>query len=160
MKVIERLKGYLNKNNINYVLYYHNRTDKKVELANNLGFLEKEFVQTFIVKTKDGYAMTVLPDGQGIDINLFKDSGFKTKAKLVRLDEVKTLFPDCELGAIPPLGNIYKFPVYIPKALKNFNEIVFHAGTHTDTIKMRYEDFYRLVKPKVFAISNQINFSN
>ena len=160
MKVQEKLKNCLNKNNIDYVMYYHNSNEKTGELASNLGFLEREFVRTFIVKTEDGYAMMVIPAGQVVDLDLFKCASSKARAKLVKLEEVKTLFPDCEAGAVPPLGNLYEYPVYVSDTLRKRNDIVFHAGTHTDTIKMRYEDFDRLVKPKIYKISKPAILSN
>jgi Ala-tRNA(Pro) deacylase len=58
-------------------------------------------------------------------------------------------FPDCEVGAMPPFGNLYGIPVYVDKALAEDETIVFRAGTHTDTMSLKYVDFERLVKPTV-----------
>ena len=56
---------------------------------------------------------------------------------------------------MPPLGNLYDLPVYVDEALTRDEEIVFNAGTHQDTIRMRYGDFTRLVQPKVLALALQ-----
>lgn len=157
MKVTKKLKEYLNKNKIDYTIYYHNPTIKTRELAKNLDILEKEFVKAIIVQTEDGFVMTVVPYGQKVDLGLFKNASSKAKVKIANLEQVKTLFPDCEMGAIPPLGNLYKLPVYASQALKKCHEIVFHAGTYTDTIKMSYEDFRKLVKPKINRISKPLH---
>jgi len=61
----------------------------------------------------------------------------------------KDLFPDCELGAMPPLGNLYRVPVYVDPSLTEDEEIVFQAGTHLNEIRMRYWDFARLVFPVI-----------
>jgi Ala-tRNA(Pro) deacylase len=58
-------------------------------------------------------------------------------------------FPDCELGAMPPLGNLYKMPVYVDRRLTANSHIVFPAGSHTDTIDMSYADFARIVQPVI-----------
>ena len=157
MEVTERLKDYLNKKNVDYTLYYHNPTDEKHELLKSLGLPGKEFVQTIIAQTEDGFVMVVNPFGQEVDLGLFTNSCSKTEVKLAKLDEIKALFPDCELGAIPPLGNLYKVPVYVSPALSNFSDIIFHAGTHTDTIKMNYEDFRKIVKPKINNCSKPVH---
>ncbi|MGI9533824.1 MAG: aminoacyl-tRNA deacylase [Thermodesulfobacteriota bacterium] len=157
MKITKKLRDYLNKNNINYTMYYHNPINKTKELAQNLDLQEKEFVQTCIIQTEDGYAMIVIPIDRKVDLDLFKNASSKTKVKLANYNQIKTLFPDCEEGVIPPLGNLYKLPVYVSPAIKKCNEIVFQAGTHTDTIKMLCEDFQKLVKPQINKISTPIN---
>jgi Ala-tRNA(Pro) deacylase len=63
------------------------------------------------------------------------------------------MFPDCEVGAMPPFGNLYGIPVYVDAALTQDKEIIFNAGTHQDTIRMRYADFERLAVPKIFAFA-------
>ena len=67
--------------------------------------------------------------------------------------EFKDLFPDCEVGAMPPFGNLYDLPVYVAAALTEDKDIAFNAGTHTDVIKISYSDFEKLVKPAIGAFS-------
>ena len=77
-------------------------------------------------------------------------------AKEVRLAselEFTGLFPDCEVGAMPPFGNLYGVPVYVEASLTKDKEIVFNAGTHEDTIRIKYADYERLVLPKVFEFA-------
>ena len=63
--------------------------------------------------------------------------------------EFKSLFADCAIGAMPPLGNLYGLPTYVDRHLAEQDYIVFEAGTHTDAIKMSYRDYEKIVKPKV-----------
>jgi Ala-tRNA(Pro) deacylase len=63
-------------------------------------------------------------------------------------------FPDCDVGAMPPFGNLYDLPVYVDQTLAHNRTIVFQAGTHTDTIRIRYVDFAQLVKPIVVDIAH------
>jgi Ala-tRNA(Pro) deacylase len=58
-------------------------------------------------------------------------------------------FPDCEVGAMPPFGNLYDLPVYVDKSLTDDEAIVFPAGTHTETMSVRYADYAQLVKPTI-----------
>ncbi len=69
--------------------------------------------------------------------------------RLATEQEFSSLFPDCELGAMPPFGSLYNLPVYVDESLAVDEAIVFNAGTHRDAVRMRYDDFVRLAKPKV-----------
>jgi len=81
----------------------------------------------------------------------------KNKVELAKEEEFEKMFPDCELGAMPPFGNLYDMPIYAAEALSEDEEIAFNAGTHTDVIKMSYGDLERLAKPIVADFSEQIN---
>ena len=92
--------------------------------------------------------MMVLPADHQIDLEKVE----KTIGKAVSLDkeeEFKSLFADCAIGAMPPLGNLYGLPTYVDRHLAEQDYIVFEAGTHTDAIKMSYRDYEKIVKPKV-----------
>ena len=66
-----------------------------------------------------------------------------------------SLFPDCELGAMPPFGSLYNLAVYVDESLAADDAIVFNAGTHRDAIRMRYDDFVRLAKPRVCSFAQK-----
>jgi Ala-tRNA(Pro) deacylase len=63
-------------------------------------------------------------------------------------------FPDCEVGAMPPFGNLYDVPVYVDRALVEDETIVFRSGTHTDTMSVSYADFEKLVRPTVVDVAD------
>lgn len=69
--------------------------------------------------------------------------------RLAQENELEWLYPDCERGAMPPLGPLYKQRVYVDSALAAEHEIAFNAGTHRDAVAMRYNDFARLTKPTI-----------
>jgi Ala-tRNA(Pro) deacylase len=76
-------------------------------------------------------------------------------ARLASEGEFASLFPDCELGAMPPLGELYGLPVYMDESLIADKEIVFNAGTHRDAVRMQLEDFMRLAKPSVASFASK-----
>jgi Ala-tRNA(Pro) deacylase len=102
-----------------------------------------------IVKLDERSVMTVLPSNWKVDLHRLRDVFFMNHIRLASEDELKVLFPDCEVGAMPPFGNLYGLDVYVDRSLTEDDEIVFQAGTHTDTIRMRYADFAELVHPRV-----------
>jgi Ala-tRNA(Pro) deacylase len=93
-------------------------------------------------------ALAVLPASYHVNLKKLGDL-IGEPARLATEEEFIGLFPDCELGAMPPLGELYALPVYVDKSLEADEEIVFNAGTHRDAIRMKYTDFKRLAKPTV-----------
>jgi len=93
--------------------------------------------------------MTVLPASWNVDLRRLRTVFATNQVRLATEDEITSLFPDCELGAMPPFGNLYGLPVFVDHSLTEDEEIVFQAGTHSDAIRMRYWDFASLAFPVV-----------
>ena len=149
MSVLKRLKDYLDENQIKYVKISHSPAFTAQEIAASSHISGNELAKTVIVKVNDGFAMAVLPTTRKIDFESLKKVMNNKNIRLANEDEFKDIYPDCEVGAMPPFGNLYKLPVYVAKALAEHKEIAFNAGTHTDVIKISYSDFEKLVKPIV-----------
>ncbi len=114
----------------------------------------KQVAKVVMVQVDDGLAMLVLPAIYRIDfrrlVNILGCEG----VRLAKEAEFADHFPDCDAGAMPPFGNLYNVPVYVDRTLTEDAEIVFNAGTHDETMKVRYDDYARLAQPIVvgFAI--------
>lgn len=108
-----------------------------------------------MVKIEDEMAMLVLPASERVSLELFSQSLGKGSVELATEDEFGTLFPDCELGAMPPFGNLYDMEVFVSPHLAEDVEIAFNAGSHTELIQMGYGDFERLVRPVKVRLSNR-----
>ncbi len=154
--LLRRLKEYLNENKVKYVKISHSPAYTAQEIAASIHIPGKELAKTVIVKVPDGYAMAVLPASHKIDFNLLKEAMAKKEIRLANEKEFKNIFPDCEVGAMPPFGNFYDLPVYVASALSEDTEIVFNAGTHIDVIKMSYSDFEKLANPIVANFSEPL----
>lgn len=153
MGVLRRLKDYLDENNIKYVKITHSRAYTAQEIAASVHIPGKELAKTVIVRVNDGFGMAVLPASRKVNFDQLKTVVGNNEIRLAQEDEFKGLFPDCEVGAMPPFGNLYNLPVYVASALSEDKEIAFNAGTHTDVIKISYSDFEKLVKPTVGTFS-------
>jgi Ala-tRNA(Pro) deacylase len=113
----------------------------------------KEVAKTVIVKVDDALAMAVVSASQHVDLESFKTA---TKAKTVRLaieDEFKNRFPDCEVGAMPPFGNLYGMSVFVDEVLSRDQEIVFNAGSHRELVRLAWQDFEKLVQPRLMKLA-------
>ena len=96
-------------------------------------------------------AMVVLPSSRRIVLHDLRELLASPEARFATETEFRDEFPDCEVGAMPPFGNLYGLPVYVAESLTEEKEIAFNAGTHTEIIKMAYADYETLVKPTVLA---------
>ena len=146
---INKIKDFLDNKNIKYVTIKHSTAYTSQEIAASSHIPGREMAKTVIVKIDGEMAMVVLPASIQIDFDLLKDATGGKTVKLAAEDEFKDKFPGCDIGAMPPFGNLYGMDVYMAKSLTEEKEIAFNAGSHTKLIKMAYKDFERVVKPKV-----------
>jgi Ala-tRNA(Pro) deacylase len=153
MTVAARIKKYLDDNTIKYEVRAHDKTFTAQGLARIEHVSGKEVAKIVLLKTDKGaYAMAVLPAHKLVDLAHFKAAS-GTAATLAPESDFQTLFPDCEIGAMPPFGNLYNMPVYADEALAKDEEIEFNAGTHTEAIRMKFADFERLSRPKICKLT-------
>ena len=149
----KKLKEFLDANHIKYTVLTHSTAYTAPEIASLAHVPGKELAKTVIVKIDDRIMMVVLPSSQHVDFSLLKASAKAKSASLVPETEFRDLFPGCEIGAMPPFGNLYDIPVFVDDSLTSDKEIAFNAGTHRELIRMSCGDFYKLVKPKVIALA-------
>ncbi|MBI3286871.1 MAG: YbaK/EbsC family protein, partial [Chloroflexi bacterium] len=109
----------------------------------------KQVAKVVMVKAGKQLMMAVLPAPYRVDLKKLASALGAKSARLAREEEFEGIFPDCEVGAMPPFGNLYQLPVYVDASLTEDVEIVFQTGTHSDTMKIRYADYQRLAQPKV-----------
>ena len=106
-----------------------------------------------IVKIDGKLAMAVLPASYKVSFEQLKSELAADKVRLAYEQEFMDKFPDCEVGAMPPFGNLYGMDVYVAESLTEEEEIAFNACSHTELIKLKYKDFDKLVKPKRLKFS-------
>lgn len=157
MNCKERLEGYLRENGVAFQVHHHPRVYTAQEVAASEHVPGKMLVKTVIVRadgnTTSGIAMLALPAPYRVDLERAAKALGVPETRLAYEEEFEAAFPDCEVGAMPPFGNLYGVPVCVDEALAEDEVIVFRAGTHTDTMTVSYADFERLVSPTVAVIS-------
>ena len=152
---VEKLKKFLDKNDVKYVSIKHSRAFTSQEIAASAHVSGKELAKTVVIKIDDKMAMAVLPASYQIDFESLQALFGTNKVKLANEYEFEDRFPDCELGAMPPFGNLYDMEVFVAESLSEDEEITFNAGSHTELIKLNYDDYFRLVEPRVFKFSGK-----
>ena len=147
------LTEYLDTHHVPYVVISHSPAYTAQGIAGLAHIPGKELAKTVIVSLDGKLAMAVIPAKFHVDLKLLKNA---TNAKTVALaseDEFKDRVPQCETGAMPPFGNLFSLDVFADDSLERDKEIAFNAGTHRELIRMAWEDFKRLVEPKVIRFA-------
>lgn len=148
-----KLKEFLDAQHIEYTSIPHSTAYTAQGIAAVTHISGKEIAKTVMVKVDDQMVMAVLPASKTVDLDLLKDATGTRYATLASEREFREKFPDCETGAMPPFGNLYHLPVYVEESLAKDTEIAFNAGTHNEVVRMRYDDFARVVQPTVVAFA-------
>jgi Ala-tRNA(Pro) deacylase len=147
--VLKKLKDYLEQNQVSYELGYHVRVYTAQEIAAAQHVPGKEMAKVVMVKTDGKNIMLVLPASYRVEMKKLKGVLNSKKVVMVKEEEFQELFPDCEIGAMPPFGNLYNLEVWVDQVLTEDDFIVFRAGSHVETLRIKYSDYARLVSPKV-----------
>jgi Ala-tRNA(Pro) deacylase len=149
---VQRLKEYLDREEVKYVSISHSPAYTAQEIAASAHVPGKELAKTVIVKLDGRMAMAVLPASLKIDFAKLKQASGAAEVELASEREFRDVFPGCEVGGMPPFGNLYDMDVYVSPQLAEDEEIAFNAGSHTELVKLAYRDFERLVQPKLAEI--------
>lgn len=152
---IERLRKFLDENHVKYVSISHSQAFTAQEIAAAAHVPGKELAKTVMVKLDGELAMAVLPAPDQVMASRLRDITGASTVEIAGEEDFAGLFPGCELGAMPPFGNLWDLPVFVDQRLREDEEIAFNAGTHTELLKLSYSDFERLVSPVVGEFSNR-----
>ncbi len=145
----EKIKKFLDSNNIDYSTINHPVAYSAQMVAHSAHIPGKEIAKTVIVKVNGKMTMVVTTANQKVNMSMLKNIFSSKDIELARESEFINKFPDCEPGAMPPFGCIYNMDEIVSEELTKDDEIVFNAGTHTELIKMKFSDFEKLTKPRI-----------
>jgi Ala-tRNA(Pro) deacylase len=148
-----KLRVFLEEQKVKYKVIEHDPVFTAQEIAASASIPGKQLAKTVMVKIDGTMAMAVLPASYRVDFDRLKKGLGASKVALASEKEFKDMFPDCDVGAMPPFGNLYDMQVIVAESLTEEVVIAFCGGSHTELIQMSYKDFERLVKPKVLSFS-------
>lgn len=151
----ERLEAYLRDHGVRFTIEPHPTTYTARELAAVAGVPAHTVAKVVVAFADSAPVMLVLPATAWVHVRSAARALGAGEVRLATEDEIANLFPDSEVGAEPPFGNLYGIPVVVERDLATEPEIVFPAGTHHELMRMRYEDFARLVAPTLARFEEQ-----
>lgn len=153
----QKLKAFLDQNQVRYTTIVHSPAFTAQEIAHSAHVPGGELAKTVMIKLDGKMVEAVLPASHQVDLDSLKSITGAHEAKLATEAEFDGYFPDCEVGAMPPCGNLYGVEVYISPSLRSDRQIMFNAGSHSELICMLYKDFEHLVHPTVVPLSRTEN---
>ena len=149
MNCRQRLQEYLTSNGVSFEAEQHRVAYTAQEVAAAEHVPGRRVAKVVMAMVDGNAVMLVLPANSRVDLERVKATLGAGEARLEQEQEFANIFPDCEVGAMPPFGNLYGIPVIVEQSLSRSPEITFQAGSHTETMRIRYVDYERLVQPKV-----------
>lgn len=149
MRVIE----YLDKKGVKYGITKHKPTFTAQEMAAEEHESGMHVAKPVVVKADGKYCMCVLPAPFKIDMDALKKQLGAKKLELAEEKDMARLFPDCDLGAEPPFGNLYDLSTVMDKVMESDEQILFQGGTHDKAIRISMVDYKKLVEPKILSFS-------
>jgi Ala-tRNA(Pro) deacylase len=153
---IQKLKRFLDDNGIKYVSIQHSAAYTAQEVAALAHIPGEELAKTVMVKIDGDLSMAVVPASHQVDFERLREAAGAEQVELASEDEFKGCFPACDVGAMPPFGNLYDMPVYCSNALSEDLEIAFSAGSHSELIRLAYADYEQLVQPEIASFSKRV----
>ena len=149
MTTLQRCLEFLDDAHVCYAHTKHSLAFTAMEVAFAEHISPHKLAKTVVYAGAQGYGLAVLPADHLINMDtlgrFLNDPGIR----LANERELAELFPECELGAMPPFGNLFHLPVVMDTGVAEQEFIVFNAGTHRDVIHLHCRDFRRLVDPAI-----------
>ncbi len=151
--IARKLKEFLDQHQIKYTVITHSPAFTAQEVAASVHLPGRDLAKTVIIKVGDRFAMAVLPAHRKVVLRDLVELTGQEEVRFATEEEFASLFPDCEVGAMPPFGNLYGLEVYAAPALAASEHLAFNAGSHTEVIRMAWADYARLVQPRVASFT-------
>jgi Ala-tRNA(Pro) deacylase len=149
MAIPQRIRDYLESQDVPYEELHHSQAFSAQEMAHSLHVSGKICAKAVVAEGDHEVVIIVVPATHRLKVGEFKSAMKAHQFEMLVESELVGLFPDCDLGAVPPFGNLYGIEVWVDRVVASTEKIVFCAGTHEDCIRMRYSDFARLARPFV-----------
>lgn len=156
MPILRQLQEVLDAYKVPYEVLPHSETYTAQETAEVQRIPGQKMAKVVIVKKENGRpVMLVLPASYRVNFSWLREV-LGTRAELEAEDEFRVLFPGCDTGAEPPFGNLFEIDTVVDTSLTKDDEIVFNAGSHWQTVRMRYNDYVRIVHPKIAKFAEHV----
>ena len=145
--MLPRLKKLLDTERVPYEVHPHPVAYTAAALAAADHVPPSEVAKVVVLRSDRQFLMAVLPGTRDLELQRLRDIVGDPQLRLASEDEFAGLFPGCELGAMPPFGDLFDMPVWVDDSLGREEETVFNAGNHRETVHIAYRDFVRLAHP-------------
>ena len=156
MAILQSLQRLLDDHHVRYEVHAHPRAYTARETASADHIPPSEMAKVLVLRGSDRrFLMVVLPATHTLDVERLRETVGDEELRLASEREFGDAFPACELGAIPPFGQLFNMPLWVDDSLGRERETVFNGGNHSETVHLAYVDFVRLAKPQFGEFSRR-----
>jgi Ala-tRNA(Pro) deacylase len=155
----KKLKQFLDDRDVKYVSINHSRAYTAQEIAESAHVSGNNFAKVVMLKADEEMIMAVLPAPDKVDLKLLRQVLGVRHIIFADENDFQDHFPGCEVGAMPPFGNLYGIRVFLAQTLGDLTTISFNSGLHTEIIQMDYDDYIRLVSPEIMDFTRHITLA-
>jgi Ala-tRNA(Pro) deacylase len=150
------LKHFLDGQNVKYITTNHSRAYTAQEIAASAHVSGNDFAKVVMLKADEEMTMAVLPASDKVDLKSLRQLLGVRNVYFTDENDFQDRFPGCEVGAMPPFGNLYGIRVVLAHTFCDSKTISFNSGLHTEIIQMDYDDYIRLVNPEIMDLTRHI----
>ena len=155
MPMLKKLRTLFDEAKISYEVYNHPLAYTAQEIAERQHFSGDQMAKVVMLKIDGQLVMAVITGSQKVHLDTVKANLSAPEVRLATEDEFIKQFPDCEIGAMPPFGNLFGLAVYVDPEVAKHESIYFNAGNHVQTVQIKYKDFADLTKPRVVRLAQE-----
>ena len=155
MPISKKLKDLFDGAKVSYEVYNHPLAYTAQEIAQRQHFSGNDMAKVVILKVDDQLVMAVVTGNQKVHLPTVRASLSANDVRLATEEEFVGRFPGCDIGAMPPFGNLFGMPTYVDPRVTEDEEIYFNAGNHVQTVRLRYKDYARLASPRVVSLTEK-----
>jgi Ala-tRNA(Pro) deacylase len=145
MTIATKLQNYIDSQGIAYDTVAHHRTATTSQSAQAAHVPGSRLAKSVVVHHETGYVLAVVPSTHRIELSTLQDVMDK-RLGLASEEEVSSLFADCDIGAVPPIGSAYDVPMIVDESLGDSGDVYFEAGDHKTLVHVSGPDFRSLMK--------------
>lgn len=149
----EQVHQFLDDHGVAYEVHEHERVFDASHLAQHEEVSGWDVAKPVLLAIGDELAMVVVPAPVHVDLDRASDALGHSQVRLATEDEFADRFPDSELGAEAPFGNLYGIPVFLDENLRAREQMVCRDGSHTQTITLSLADYVRVVAPEIVDVA-------
>ena len=149
----QKLKKMLDQHKIKYISINHSPAYTARETAASTFVPRREFAKTIVIDIDGEKVMAVLSASRHVDLAAFRKLAHANEARLATEDEFRELFPDCEVGAMPPFGSLYDIRIFVDELVTEVDDLCFNAGSHEQIMRMDCGDYLKLEQPTIGTFS-------
>jgi Ala-tRNA(Pro) deacylase len=143
MTIAPTLQKHLDQN-VTYDMITHDPTMSSSHTAQACHVSGNRLAKAIVLRRNDGYMIAVLPASHHISLTELRRQ-IGDDVDLAKENEIKQLFPDCVLGAVPPIGECYALDVIVDDSIQEPPEVYLEGGDHTTLVHMDQAQFTRLM---------------